>query len=286
MTKTIGEALKEIRKIRGLTQNQIVTENLTRSSVAKVETNKMNPSYATILEFCGKLGLSLEEVVYYQNGYSVSEKEKLIYEFRNLKLSTYEDPLNTLIKNMRESLKENDDIQIIELKAVLEAVKVFTETDNVALAKEKVTFIWDRLEKQDEWFHFDILILSNIIFVFEPETLINVAEKLMQEIDKFSCFISYNRLKIALTMNIALFLKWADKMDYALDYIERGIALGKENENFIVEYIAYYRKAEYLLYKGKLKEADELYHKAVGFFEFIDNRVVLNDIKNDWVNYH
>ncbi|MBC6179076.1 transcriptional regulator, partial [Listeria welshimeri] len=41
--KTIGEALRDIRKIKGMTQNDIVTKKLTRSSIAKIETNKVNP---------------------------------------------------------------------------------------------------------------------------------------------------------------------------------------------------------------------------------------------------
>ncbi|HFK6356816.1 TPA: helix-turn-helix domain-containing protein, partial [Listeria monocytogenes] len=82
MTKTIGEALRDIRKIKGYTQKDIVTKNLSRSTIAKIETNLINPSYDRIVIFCSKIGVSLEEVIYYQHDYSVSEKDKLIHEFR------------------------------------------------------------------------------------------------------------------------------------------------------------------------------------------------------------
>ncbi|CAM4273506.1 helix-turn-helix domain-containing protein [Listeria ivanovii] len=205
--KTIGEALRDIRKIKGFTQNEIVTNNLSRSTIAKIETNLINPTYNRIIIFCKQINVSLEEVIYYQHNYSVDEKQKLIYEFRNLHSSVYKDPVNKLIADLDKFLQKDNDIQIKELKAILNVITIFTETESVDLARKEVEFIWERLEKQDEWFHHDILILAHIIFVFENETLELVANKLMNEIDKFSYFINYKRLKMGLVFNLALFFE-------------------------------------------------------------------------------
>ncbi|EEO3273129.1 TPA: helix-turn-helix domain-containing protein [Listeria monocytogenes] len=283
--KTIGEALRDIRKIKGMTQNDVMTKKLTRSSIAKIETNKVNPSYTTITTFANQLGVSLEEVLYFQNNYSVSEKERLIYEFRNLRISSYENPITDLIKKMDVYLNEQYDIQIAELKAVLEASWIFTRTDDINQSREKVNFIWERLEKQDEWFYFDILLLSNIIYVFESDILIDISKKIMKEMEKFTYTVSSRRLKMSLVLNLGLFLKFANKMDLAIEFIEMGIDLAKQNEDLVIEYLAYYRKAEYLLYKGYYEEANKIYNKSVEFYKFIENEVMLNDITKDWLNY-
>lgn len=285
-TKTIGRALRDIRKIKGMTQNDIVTTNLTRSSIAKIETDKVNPSYGTITTFANQLGVSLEEVLYYQNNYMIPEKEKIIYEFRNLRLSSYDNPIIILIEKIDLYLEKYKDIQIIELKAVLEASQIFTLTDNVELARKKVDFIWERLEKQDEWFYFDVLLLSNIIYVFDSEIIVDVGMKIMKEIEKFSYNVQSKRLKMSIALNLGIFLKIADKMDLAIEFIEMGIELAKQNEDLVVEYLAYYRKSEFLLYKGHFKEAEKLYNKSVQFYEFIGNQIMLKDIKNDWLNYN
>ncbi|HCW3236847.1 TPA: helix-turn-helix domain-containing protein, partial [Listeria monocytogenes] len=279
----IGEALRDIRKIKGYTQNEIVTTNLSRSTIAKIETNLINPSYDRITIFCKQIGISLDEVIYYQHNYSVSEKEKLIHEFRNLNNSIYKDPINKLISELDSYLLIDNDLQIIELKAILKAITIFTETDNVELARKEVLFIWERLEKQDEWFHFDILILAYIIFVFEDETLENVANKLMREIDKFSYFVNYKRLKLGLVLNLALFLKFAGKMDQTIKYIDIGIQLATDIDNLSIKYLAYHRKAEYLLYNGHVEQAFNLHNKALSFFEFIEDESMYEDLKNDWL---
>ncbi|WP_256263961.1 helix-turn-helix domain-containing protein [Listeria monocytogenes] len=283
MDKSIGEALRDIRKIKGYTQNEIVTTNLSRSTIAKIETNLINPSYDRITIFCKQIGISLDEVIYYQHNYSVSEKEKLIHEFRNLNNSIYKDPINKLISELDSYLLIDNDLQIIELKAILKAITIFTETDNVELARKEVLFIWERLEKQDEWFHFDILILAYIIFVFEDETLENVANKLMREIDKFSYFVNYKRLKLGLVLNLALFLKLAGKMDQTIKYIDIGIQLATDIDNLSIKYLACHRKAEYLLYNGHAEQAFNLHNKALSFFEFIEDESMYEDLKNDWL---
>ncbi|HCW3273980.1 TPA: helix-turn-helix domain-containing protein, partial [Listeria monocytogenes] len=237
MSKTIGEALRDIRKIKAYTQNDIVADNLSRSTIAKIETNSINPSYDRIIVFCNKIGVSLEEVIYYQHNYSVSEKDKLIHEFRNLQNSVYKDPVNRLISEFDNYLANDNDIQIVELRAILKAITIFTESDDVESARKEVLFIWERLEKQDEWFHYDILILAHIIFVFEEETLESVANKLMLEIDKFSYFVNYKRLKMGLVFNLALFLKFANKMDKTIPYIDIGIQLADDIGNLPIKFL-------------------------------------------------
>ncbi|MBC2193255.1 helix-turn-helix domain-containing protein [Listeria sp. FSL L7-0229] len=284
--KTIGEALRDIRKIKGLTQTEVVTTNLSRSTIAKIEINKINPSYDRIVIFCKMLGVSLEEVIYYQHNYSVSEKDKLIHEFRNLQNSIYKDPVNKLISDLDAYLIEDNDLQIREIKATLKAISIFTETDNVKLARNEVLFIWERLERQDEWFHYDILILAHIIFVFESETIESIGNKLMIEIDKFSYFVNYKRLKMGLVLNLALFLKFANKMDATIKYIELGIELSNDINNLTTKFIAIHRKAEYLLYKHDFELANDLHNQALSFFEFMGDETMYNDLKNDWVNCH
>ncbi|EAC4202996.1 Rgg/GadR/MutR family transcriptional regulator [Listeria monocytogenes] len=284
MSKTIGEALRDIRKIKAYTQNDIVADNLSRSTIAKIETNSINPSYDRIIVFCNKIGVSLEEVIYYQHNYSVSEKDKLIHEFRNLQNSVYKDPVNRLISEFDNYLANDNDIQIVELRAILKAITIFTESDDVEAARKEVLFIWERLEKQDEWFHYDILILAHIIFVFEEETLESVANKLMLEIDKFSYFVNYKRLKMGLVFNLALFLKFANKMDKTISYIDIGIQLADDIGNLPIKFLGFHRKAEYLLFTGEFEEANLLHNKALSFFEFIDDETMYNDLKKDWSN--
>lgn len=105
----------------------------------------------------------------------------------------------------------------------------------------------------------------------------------MSEIDKFSYFVNYKRLKMGLVLNLALFLKFAGKMDQTIKYIETGIQLATDIDNLSIKYLAYHRKAEYLLYKGDLEEASSLHNKALSFFELVEDDSMYKDLKSDWL---
>lgn len=280
--KTIGEALRDIRKIKGMTQSDVANKELTRSSITKIETNKMNPSYEKIMVFCQQLGVNLAEVVYYQHNKSVSEREMLFYEFRNLKLSVYEDPLLSLIRKMDDYLSREKDIMIFELRAILKGAKYLNDSNDIERAKKEVSFIWNRLEKQDEWFEFDVLLISNIIYVFDLDTLIILGEKLIDEVEKNKYLISYNRLKTVLMMNIALFLKQKGRMDLVKKYLDKGIEFSYKNNDLVSAYLGKYRLAEYYLYIGEYEKAEDMNSEAVSFFEEINDEALLEDIRFDW----
>lgn len=74
-------------------------------------------------------------------------------------------------------------------------------------------------------------------------------------------------------------------MSETIKYIETGIQLASDIDNLSIKYLGYHRKAEYLLYSGEKEQALLLHNKALSFYEFIEDDVMYNDIKNDWINY-
>ncbi|PZG52494.1 hypothetical protein C1909_07880 [Listeria ivanovii] len=77
-------------------------------------------------------------------------------------------------------------------------------------------------------------------------------------------------------------MKFAGKVEETIKYIEIGIQLATDIDNLSVKYLGYHRKAEYLLFKGKIEQAESLHNTALSFFKFIDDEAMYNDIKSDW----
>lgn len=72
---TFGEKLKEARKESGLSQEQFAEKmNVSRSAVAKWETDKGTPDIANLIAISDEFGLSLDELI---KG-NVSVKKKII----------------------------------------------------------------------------------------------------------------------------------------------------------------------------------------------------------------
>ncbi|EAF0358139.1 helix-turn-helix domain-containing protein [Listeria monocytogenes] len=278
----IGKTLKKVRMAQNLTQKDLIGEDLARSTLEKIENGKRNPSYDKIILICEKLNTSLPEIIYIHNDYKLSEKESLIHDFKNLRHSLLPKPLESLLFKLNEYLSKQDDRQIVELKAVVEAMIIFNNTQNFSDALETVEFIWERLEKLDDWLEFDILILSHLFFIFEIETAKHIINRLLVQMKKYSLYRHHYRLEMGLMINIATFFRHSYEILEAEPFIIKGIELAKKNENTIVELIGRYKKTEILYVKGFESEATKEYQNIVSILKMLDKDYIYCDMENDW----
>lgn len=267
---------------QNLTQKDLIGEDLARSTLEKIENGKRNPSYDKIILICEKLNTSLPEIIYIHNDYKLSEKESLIHDFKNLRHSLLPKPLESLLFKLNEYLSKQDDRQIVELKAVVEAMIIFNNTQNFSDALETVEFIWERLEKLDDWLEFDILILSHLFFIFEIETAKHIINRLLVQMKKYSLYRHHYRLEMGLMINIATFFRHSYEILEAEPFIIKGIELAKKNENTIVELIGRYKKTEILYVKGFESEATKEYQNIVSILKMLDKDYIYCDMENDW----
>ncbi|ELY0461694.1 helix-turn-helix domain-containing protein [Listeria innocua] len=278
----IGKTLKKVRMAQNLTQKDLIGEDLARSTLEKIENGKRNPSYDKIILICEKMNTSLPEIIYIHNDYKLSEKESLIHDFKNLRHSLLPKPLESLLFKLNEYLSKQDDRQIVELKAVVEAMIIFNNTQNFSDALETVEFIWERLEKLDDWLEFDILILSHLFFIFEIETAKHIINRLLVQMKKYSLYRHHYRLEMGLMINIATFFRHSYEILEAEPFIIKGIELAKKNENTIVELIGRYKKTEILYVKGFESEATKEYQNIVSILKMLDKDYIYCDMENDW----
>ncbi len=278
----IGTTLKKVRMAQNLTQKNIIGEDLARSTLEKIENGKRNPSYDKITLICEKLNNSLPELIYIHNDYQLTEKETLIHDFKNLRHSLLPKPLEALLLKINKYLLIHNDRQIVELKAVIEAMIIFNETQNFSDSIDTVKFIWERLEKLDDWLEFDILILSHLFFIFEVDTAKYIIQRLLVQIKKYSLYRHHYRLEMGLMINIATFFRHSYEILEAEVFIDKGIELAQKNENTIVELIGRYKKSEILYVKGFEKEANKEYKDIVNILKLLNKQYIYQDMEKDW----
>ncbi|MBC1284860.1 helix-turn-helix domain-containing protein [Listeria booriae] len=282
--KKLGDTLKQIRLNQGLKQKDIYDEQgfLPRSTFQKIERNESIPSYDRLQYIAKKMNTTINEIEFLQYNKSLSEAEMLIYDFRRLRNSMYVDRVVDLKKRMELFLEHNYDGRIIELIAILKAFILIEETQDFEAPREIVEFIWKRLEKQDEWQHFDMIILSNIFFIFPLDTARAIIERLINQLEAYKYFLNTQRLQLSILINVTNFLKYHKKILESEEYIIKSIELAIQIENLTYESVARYRYAELLLVKGNKEQATKIANDVFTILELGDKKEYLKELTNDW----
>ncbi|MBC2193655.1 helix-turn-helix domain-containing protein [Listeria booriae] len=282
MKKKLGDTLKEIRINQGLKQKDLFDKFLPRGTLQKIENNERVPAYDRLQYIARKLNTTISEIEFLQNHKGLSEVEKLIFDYRNLKHSLYTDEINNLIARMEKYLDKTYDQRIFELKAILEAMLIINDTQDYQAPVEKVQFIWERLEKQDEWLSLDMLILAHIFFIFPTYTAQKIINRLVTHIESYVYFQNNKRLQLGLYLNIASYLKMNCEILSSEEYIVKAIELARESENLILETVANYRLAEILLVKGDKEKSLDIAENSFAILKLAKRDKLLDDIKAEW----
>ncbi|HBL8437732.1 TPA: helix-turn-helix transcriptional regulator, partial [Listeria monocytogenes] len=103
MVNKFGSELKNIRKTLGISQRELSNDGIivSKSSLQRIENDKQTPSVDIASLLLQRLDISSPEMEYRLNNFSLSEKEKLINEFREIGSSANVAGINSLLIKMK-----------------------------------------------------------------------------------------------------------------------------------------------------------------------------------------
>lgn len=169
-----GSVYKDIRKAKGLTQAQVCGDEISRTTLAKIEANKAVPNFENMLFLLDQINMSLEEFRYICNYYHPSKRQEIFERFYHVSKDVGTDELEQVRQLCEQYLKTHHDVPIEKL---LDSLIVFINvrkygflepTEELQAVTKK---IWDYLDKQDDWYERDLKLLSAILFSFPLEAV-------------------------------------------------------------------------------------------------------------------
>ena len=78
-----GKIYKEIRKSKGLTQEEICGDFLARSTLARIESGQVVPKFDTMIFLLRQIDMTLEEFKYICDYYQPSQRQKILNSLYN-----------------------------------------------------------------------------------------------------------------------------------------------------------------------------------------------------------
>lgn len=201
-----GSIYKQIRESKGLTQEQVCGNVLSRTTLAKIESNQVMPKFENMIFLLEQLNMSLEEFKYICNIYQPSERQNIFNKIYNYSSSSNMTELMEIRQRCERHLRTHHDIpveRILEMVTVGIAVREhgFLQPSEELQAVTKK--IWHYLEKQDTWYERDLKMLNAILFHFSLERLPAITDKILESLKKYSEYAQIADAKHSLLSNLA-----------------------------------------------------------------------------------
>jgi transcriptional regulator with XRE-family HTH domain len=230
-----GSIYKKIRTEKGLSQKDICGSTLSRTTLSKLENNKLAPSHTTMLFLLDQISMTIEEFDYVCNDFMYSDRIEIINSFFTMASNFDYNELTILKEKSQKYLKKNDDIYIVDLVNIIESLIILSvdSTDKIdCLPKIFVNKIWGKISKMDVWYYNEIRLINCCMFYFPIETVLAFLPKLISTINKYEKYKPMSTVKMSILLNGCLLLIQHSYKDKAAVLAKEAIDIAKKEKRF------------------------------------------------------
>ena len=215
MRYDFGKVYKEIRESKGLTQEDVCGDILSRTSLSKIESGKVTPKYENMEFLLRQINMSFEEFNYICHLYQPSQRTEIMQTYLNMSSILGTSELEKLFQKCQNYLKTRHDLPIEEIRDMLEVVIYIRQHGAGELsdhAEQVVKKLWRKIEKQDTWYESDLKILNTILFSLPIEHLHLITGKILQRLEVYKNYQHLYDLRMTILLNLStLYLYNQDK---------------------------------------------------------------------------
>ena len=282
MRYDFGKVYKEIRESKGLTQEEVCGDVLSRTSLSKIESGKVTPKYENMEFLLRQINMSFEEFEYICHLYQPSQRTEIMQTYLNMSSTLGTSELETLFQKCQDYLKTHHDLPIEEIRDMLEIVIHIRQHGTEQLSnqvKQTVTKLWEKIEKQDIWYENDLKILNTILFSFPIEHLHLITEKILQRLEDYKNYQHLYDLRMAILLNLSTIYLYHQDKNMCQQICYTLLEDAKKNKHYDRLAICYVRI-------GICRDDAKLIQKGFSLLELTDETSILSHLKKEVETYY
>ena len=282
MRYDFGKVYKEIRESKGLTQEEVCGNVLSRTSLSKIESGKVTPKYENMEFLLRQINMSFEEFDYICHLYQPSQRTEIMQTYLNMNSIIGGSDLVDFFETCQNYLKTHHDLPIEEIRDMLEVVIHIRQYDTEKLSdqvKQTVKKLWEKIEKQDTWYESDLKILNTILFSFPIEHLHLITEKILQRLEVYKNYQHLYDLRMAILLNLSTIYLYHQDRNMCQQICYTLLEDAKNKKSYDMLAICYVRI-------GICRDDAKLIQKGFSLLELTDETSILAFLKKEVEIYY
>lgn len=282
MRYDFGKIYKEIRESKGLTQEEVCGNVLSRTSLSKIESGKVTPKYENMDFLLRQMNMSFEEFDYICHLYQPSQRTEIMQTYLNMNSIIDGSGLVDFFETCQNYLKTHHDLPIEEIRDMLEIVIHIRQHGTEKLSdqvKQTVKKLWEKIEKQDTWYESDLKILNTILFSFPIEHLHLITEKILQRLEVYKNYQHLYDLRMAILLNLSTIYLYHQDRNMCQQICYTLLEDAKNKKSYDMLAICYVRI-------GICRDYAKLIQKGFSLLELTDETSILAFLKKEVEIYY
>ena len=277
MRYDFGKVYKNIRESKGLTQEEVCGNVLSRTSLSKFESGKTTPKYENMEFLLRQINMSFEEFEYICHIYKPSQRTEIMQTYLNTSSIFGTSSLVNLFETCQDYLKIRHDLPIEEIRDMLEVVIYIRQhgTGQLSIQVEQtVKKLWEKIEKQDTWYESDLKILNTILFSFPIEHLHLITGKILQRLEVYKNYQHLYDLRMTILLNLSTLYLYNQDKNICQQICDTLLEDAKKKKKYDSLAVAYVRI-------GICRDDAKLIQKGFSLLELTEETSMLSHLKKE-----
>ena len=277
MRYDFGKVYKDIRDSKGLTQEEVCGNVLSRTSLSKFESGKATPKYENMEFLLRQINMSFEEFEYICHLYQPSQRTEIMQTYLNTSSIFDTSSLVNLFETCQDYLKIHHDLPIEEIRDMLEVVIYIRQhgTGQLSIQVEQtVKKLWEKIEKQNTWYESDLKILNTILFSFPIEHLHLITEQILQRLEEYKNYRHLYELRMTILLNLSTIYLYNQDKNTCQQICYTLLEDAKKKKRYDILAITYVRI-------GICTSNNHLIQKGFSLLELTDETSMLSHLKKE-----
>ena len=282
MRYDFGKVYKEIRESKGLTQEEVCGNVISRTSLSKIESGKATPKYENMEFLLRQINMSFEEFDYICHLYQPSQRTEIIQTYLNMSSIIGNSSLVDFFETCQNYLKTHHDLPIEEIRDMLEVVIHIRQHGTEQLSdqvKQAIQKLWEKIEKQDTWYESDLKILNTILFSFPIDHLHLITGKILQRLEVYKNYQHLYDLRMAILLNLSTIYLYHQDKNMCQQICYTLLEDAKKKKSYDRLAICYVRI-------GICRDDAKLIQKGFSLLELTEETSMLSHLKKEVETYY
>ena len=282
MRYDFGKVYKEIRESKGLTQEEVCGNVISRTSLSKIESGKATPKYENMEFLLRQINMSLEEFDYICHLYQPSQRTEIMQTYLNMSSIIGSSGLVDFFETCQNYLKTHHDLPIEEIRDMLEIVIHIRRHGTEQLSdqvKQTIQKLWEKIEKQDTWYESDLKILNTILFSLPIEHLHLITGKILQRLEVYKNYQHLHDLRVTILLNLSTIYLYNQDKNMCQQICYTLLEDAKKKKHYDRLAICYVRI-------GICRDDAKLIQKGFSLLEITEETSILSHLKKEVETYY
>lgn len=282
MRYDFGAVYKDIRKSKGMTQQDVCGSVLSITTLSKIENGSVTPKYENMEFLLRQINMTFEEFDYICHYYKPSTRTAIQNKAYNIRSISGTQDLEELLKECENYLKTHYDFPIQQLYKKLQ-VHIYVRKHGIenfsTKIKEIICELWDYLEKQNTWYESDFNILSSILFYFPEETIISVTSQILKSMEKYEGYKNILPSKLSLFSHLATLQFYRQNWENCEEITFLAIKTAKQLKRY--DSLAFHTARLGIFHKD-----EQAIRKGINILTAIEEYDLLEDLKTEIIQFY